>query len=193
MVRPQAIYASIPCVCSADTPLWLNEPGFSIPTALEQPYEFWPDLNWLGNLVDDTSPTVYDLETPQYLWAHPVVQDPQNGETHTFVRGWKTNETTFNASNIPPGEYLVVISHAADDQYEMRLAINNCLQFPVGSNSFIPAPLTWRNVSTYVSRFCLTPCDLLTLTSIVTNDPQPNGTSQSNLAMFTWIMQVYAL
>lgn len=191
MARPRAIYASIPPSAVA-TPLWIENREISIPVEYGQPYPDWPDLNWLGNLSGDNSPTDYGLEIPQYLWSDPVVQQPATGETHIFSRLWHVSGPTFTSTNFPPGDYLAVISHGADDEYQMILKASNVTMNPEGANSFITHPKTWRNVMTFVYRLTLRSNDNVTLTSIVTNRPEPAATvPELNPAMFTWVMQVF--
>ena len=190
MARPRAIYASVPPGATA-MPLWIESSETSIPVQYSKPYADWPDLNWLGNLYGDNSPTDYGLETPQYLWSDRVVKHPEAGETHTFSRRWNVGGPRFTPINFPPGDYLVVITHGADDEYRMILEAKGAPMNPLGANSFILHPNTWRNVMTYVYRLILTPNDKVTLTSIVTNSTLPTATPESNPAMFTWVMQVF--
>jgi hypothetical protein len=192
MPYPLAIYASIP----GDTalkPLWQNDPAFSLPVIFERPNANWPDLNWCGNFWDDAAPLAYGLEIPQYLWSAPMVAQPELEQTHIFCRKWSACGNQFSAAVIPEGNYLAVLTHAADDQYQVYLRIEGALQHPIGGNSFLPNHSSWRNVKTFVYRIPLRADSEMALTSVVTNNPQPGGTSESNPAMFTWVMQIFDL
>ena len=190
MARPKAIYASIPAD-SEVKPVWLDAPAFSLPVVYRQPCLNWPDLNWLGDFAGNNGPLEYALEVPEYLWSDPVVRDPIAGETHTFCRRWDIEGSCFTGAAMPEGDYLVVITHAADDQYEVYLEVQGMPLHPIGGNFFCPGNTSWRNIKTLVYRIILVPDDKLTLTTTVTNNPQPNGTTMSNPAMFSWIMQVF--
>lgn len=200
MARPRAIFASIP-PNEAGVPKWDSTSG-TIPVEYSMPYQYWPHLDWSGNTLDDNSPTEYGLEHPKYLWAHPIVQDPVNGESYVFIRQWSVGnpKSTFDSQTIPAEDLLFAITIAADDQFALALVIGGVeagnVQTPLGANTSTPTPdLSWRNARTIIYHIDLTkipPGTPINLITEVMNSPQfPHGIVETNPAMFTWIMQVY--
>jgi hypothetical protein len=200
LAKPRAIYASIP-PSEPVNPKWDQIAGV-IPVEYTQPFIYWPDLDWEGDMIEDNSPTEYRYEHPKYLWSHPLVQDPANGETHVFIRQWRVGQpgATFDSQTIPPENLIFVINHAADDQYTMALLFGTAdqpgsVQSPMGCNIHIPnAGSSWRNCKTYFYHLNLTratPGTPINLMSEVVNVPQPGGKAAANPAMFTWIMYIY--
>lgn len=190
MSQPLAIYASVPPTPGGAN--WLTDiQGAVVPTIFEQPYEFWPDVDFtLGGITAID----YNGELPYYLWSNPQVLQPVTGETHIFRRAWIASSVFgFTATQIPANSnFAIIISHAADDIFEMTLSINGLTLVPiVGSNTVTPSPLTWRDVKTFVYDLLMFPGEQLVLQTTVTNQPQPGGTSVTNPAMFTWVMQVF--
>jgi hypothetical protein len=200
MARPRAIYASVP-PNEAGIPKW-DEVFGTIPVTYSMPCSSWPNLDWDGNVLDESLPTEYDLEHPQYLWSHPLVRDPINGESYTFIRQWLVGEPggTFDYQTIPADDLIFVISHAADNQYALALIVGEVttgtVQAPAGANTVIPSPQeAWRNVKTYLYHVNLaefspgTPVNLIS--EVINASQAPHGIVTSNPAMFTWIMQVF--
>jgi hypothetical protein len=201
LARPLAIFASIPPnhVCN---PKWDHISGI-IPVEYDKPNENWPDLDWTGDIIEDNGPTEYNFERPKYLWAHPLVHDPVNGESYVFIRQWEVGNPGegFNGQTIPAENLVLLITYAADNEYAMALVVGCAEQpelslSPIGANKDIPSSSnSWRNVKTYLYYLDLTkvsPGTTINLISEVINSPQrPNGIVETNPAMFTWVMQVY--
>jgi hypothetical protein len=185
MAHPRAIYAS-KAPSSFGAPVWLDDSLNSVPVVYRESYKFWPDLNWLGNLTADNAPMEFGLELPDYSWSDPIVVNPVEGETHHFTREWQVKGEIFTTTIIPPGNFLVVITHAADDQYQMNLTVDHRTLNPIGEKLG-----SWRNVCTYLYGLQLNENDRINLTSVVTNLAQPGSTPENNPAMFTWLMKVY--
>jgi hypothetical protein len=200
MARPRAIYASVP-PNEQGIPRWDYSSG-TIPVEYSMPFQYWPDLDWDGNVLDDSSPTEYGLEHPKYLWSDPVVKDPINGESHVFIRQWLAGQPggTFDYQTIPANDLNVVIIHAADDQYGLALLVGGVeagnVHSPLGANTNVPSQdYSWRNVKSYFYHLDLTkiaPGTQINLITEAINAPQiPHGVVESNPAMFTWVMFVY--
>jgi hypothetical protein len=200
MARPRAIFASIP-PNELGQPKWDAVLG-TIPVEYGMPYPFWPDLDWSGNVMDENGPAEYGPEHPKYLWSHPLVQDPVHGESHIFIRQWLVGNTggIFDQQTIPADDLIFVVNHAADNQYALALVVGGVeagkVQHPKGANTFIPSPDdAWRNVKTFffhVNLSKIPPGTPINLITEAVNAPQiPNGTIESNPAMFTWVMYVF--
>ncbi len=200
MSRPRAIFASVPPDANG-IPRWDTTSGTK-PVEYSKPYQYWPDLDWAGNSLDNNDPTEYGLERPKYLWSHSLVQDPVNGESYVFIRQWFAGQRgdAFDYQTIPADDLIVTITHAADNNYAMALIVGGIevgtVQPPIGSNSEVPdTELSWRNAKTYLYHLDLTqipPGTEINLVSEVINTPQiPHGIVETNPAMFTWVMQVF--
>ncbi len=198
MSQPLAIYASIPFQAGAD---WLASPAHSTPVAVETPFSFWPSLDWSdGNLV----PSSGYGEIPQYLWSTPV-PDPNDNAPKLFTRRLVAsaglaapNITKFPVGDATGNDFRFIFSIAADDEYTAQLLLNGQLlpreQPATGFNFQVPLPLPWRNVKTYSYGLGATPItlkdgDRLDIQTTVTNLPQPQGAG--NLAMVTWVLQIF--
>jgi hypothetical protein len=199
MARPRAIYASIP-QNEVGVPNWDNVTGV-IPVECNCPFPHWPDLDWIGDTLDENGPAEYDLEHPKYLWSHPLVQDPVGGESHVFIRKWVVGQPgqPFDYQTLPPDNLLLVITHAADNQYALALTVGDAkseaTQSPMGANVNIPnSESAWRNCKTYLYHLDLSKTASGANVELITeaiNHPQPGGTSATNPAMFTWVMYIY--
>ncbi len=186
MSQPLAIYVS-----NASLGNWTEG---SLPVKVTNPFKFWPSLNWQGNNIN---PVFYQEGGPQYLWATPTA-DPINTTTFTFIRRWNGSSTSsFTDRLIPFGNYDLVIAHAADDRYNMRLTLNGVTQNPQGVNISTPSSHPWRNVKTYRYLVNLVPTSsiptpVLRLITTATNIGFKSGTTQNNPGMFTWTMQIFS-
>lgn len=200
MARPYAIYASIPPTDS-NGPIWDTISG-KIPVVYSRPNSSWPNLDWVGNIVDNSSPTQYKSEHPSYLWADPIVKNPEMEESYVFIRQWNVGpaDSHFTSQVIPSQNLIFVLSHAADNQYTTALITGSTEQtnsafHPLGSNSDrSPSNDGWRNVKTFLYHIDLTKVAVgtkINLISEVINNGQKGSTDNSNPAMFTWILQIF--
>jgi hypothetical protein len=199
MAQPLAIYASIPASTSAE---WLVNPPNVAPVTVAIPYIYWPSVDWSdGNL----NPTSGYGEIPEYLWVTPI-PDPNDNAAKTFTRRLTAGAaiTIPNILKIPVGgeignKFRMILSIAADDEYTFQLLINGRPipgEVPsTGYNFQVPLPIPWKNVKTYsfgtgAHPVILNKGDTLDIQTTVTNLPQPFGAE--NLAMVTWVLQVFS-
>ena len=199
MSQPMAIYASIPASSGAN---WVTTVPNSSPVTVTTPYAQWPNIDWSdGNIT----PSLGYGEVPQYLWSTPI-PDPNDNAPKSFTRRL-TASTQINLPNIlkiPVGgsignQFRFIFSIAADDEYTFQILINGqpvAEEVPTtGYNFQVPMPLPWRNVKTFSFGLGAKPVtikngDILAIQTTVTNLPQPPGTS--NLAMVTWVLQLFS-
>ena len=185
MSQPLAIYVS-----NAAKGNWAQ--GI-LPVKVTNPFKFWPNLNWQkGNI----NPLLYQEGGPQYLWVSPTAE-PVFTTEFTFIRLWEGSlESSFTDKLIPFGTYDIIISHAADDLYSMRLVLNGTHQDPQGGDISTPSPRPWRNVATFRYQVSLIPSGsfptpTLSLFTFAKNIGFKSGTIQNNPGMFTWTMQIF--
>ncbi len=199
MSQPLAIYASIPALTGAD---WLVAPSLSTPVTVATPFPCWPNLDWSdGNIA----PSSGYGEIPQYLWSTPI-PDPADNSPKIFSRRLTASTVleSPNSQKFPIGgaighRFRMIFSIAADDEYTFQLFLNEQplpREAPVtGSNSRTPIPLPWTNVKTFTFGLGVVPItfsdgDRLTVQTTVTNLPQ--APEANNLAMFTWVLQLFS-
>ncbi len=164
------------------------------------PIPFRPGPIWIGE-SDGIIPNSYS-EIPSYLW-NPAVADPTDGYPKQFTRRFTIGAATdlFTATRIPAGTYNLILSIAADDEYQVLILLNGTIidQPNPGFNFAVPNPFPWRDVKTYVyggsgAGITLSAGDSLDIQVIARNIPQPAGTPPgANPAMFTWVLQLFRL
>ncbi|HEX3046934.1 MAG TPA: hypothetical protein VHY08_19425 [Bacillota bacterium] len=193
MPQPTAIYASIPST-DPSAPNWLSTPPNLLPVSVADPFPDWPNLDWR---IGGITPLLFS-EITDYLWQ-PAIADPTDGTEKQFTRRLTVGSLGFTSTHIQHALYSMILTIAADDQYQVLMLVNGS---PVvfdapnpGFNFAVPNPLTWRNVKTFAHN----PVNLFTNDTVdiqvnARNVPQPPGTPPANNpAMFTWILQLFQL
>ncbi|HEX3009734.1 MAG TPA: hypothetical protein VHO90_19170 [Bacteroidales bacterium] len=200
LVQPYAIFASVPPGPNAT---WIG-------TQPVNTYEFhyWPNIDWSQDII---TPSSGYGEIPQHLWSDYLVQNPEVDETHTFMRRFTVVEagsedqfkSAFSGTTLPSTTALrqainvkqddnglfLVISHTADNLFELQVLVNGIPIAPTGKTQISPDFWSIRTYlfltgSLYVN-------DIIDIQSKVTNIGVPGSTPEANVAMFTWVMSIY--